>query len=164
MSTKTEHTNVENTVNLVEQFSTILTTLTAFRSQITTLQNQVKVLEKNVKKQMKTYEKEAKKHKNKGNRKASGFAVGGPVSKELCNFMGKPTDSKLARTEVTQYLIQYIKDHNLQWAENRKIIKPDSKLKKLLKPAKNEDVTYFNLQKLMNKHFIKKSSNVAQSQ
>jgi len=164
MTTKTDHTNVENTENLVEQFSTILTTLSAFRMQITTLQNQVRVLEKNVKKQMKNYEKEAKKHKNKGNRKASGFAVGGPVSKELCNFMGKPTDSKLARTEVTQYLIQYIKDNNLQWAENRKIIKPDSKLKKLLKPAKNEDVTYFNLQKLMNKHFIKKSKNVAQSQ
>ena len=80
-----EQANGENTENLVEQFSTILTTLTAFRTQITTLQNQVKVLEKNVKKQMKTYEKEAKKHKNKGNRKASGFAVGGPVSKELCN-------------------------------------------------------------------------------
>ena len=78
--------------------------------------------------------------------------------------MGKPTDSKLARTEVTQYLIQYIKDNNLQWTENRKIIKPDSKLKKLLKPAKNEYVTYFNLQKLMNKHFIKKNKNVTQSQ
>lgn len=159
-----EQANGENTENLVEQFSTILTTLTAFRTQITTLQNQVKVLEKNVKKQMKTYEKEAKKHKNKGNRKASGFAVGGPVSKELCNFMGKPTDSKLARTEVTQYLIQYIKDNNLQWAENRKIIKPDNKLKKLLKPAKNEDVTYFNLQKLMNKHFIKNTKSVSAQQ
>ena len=32
------------------------------------------------------------------------------------------------------------------------------KLKKLLDPKENDEVTYFNIQKLMNKHFISKKS------
>ena len=38
--------------------------------------------------------------------------------------------------------------------ENRKNINPDKKLSKLLDCGDNE-VTYFNLQKYMNKHFVK---------
>ena len=79
------------------------------------------------------------------------------ISKDLCKFMGKEEGAEVARTEVTQYIIKYIKDGDLQWKENRKIIKPDQKLKKLLGVNKNEEVNYFNLQKYMNKHFIKKS-------
>ena len=138
-----------------EQFSGVLTTLSSFRSQITMLQNQVRALEKTVGKQMRTYAREAKKIKNKGNRKPSGFAVPTKISDELCVFMKKPKGSTAARTEVTQYIIKYIKDNNLQWNENRKIIKPNTPLKNLLAVKKDEEVTYFNIQRFMNKHFIK---------
>ena len=117
-----------------EQFSGVLSTLSSFRSQITMLQNQVRALEKTVGKQMRNYAREAKKIKNKGNRKPSGFAVAGKISDELCEFMQKPKGSTAARTEVTQYIIKYIKDNNLQWVENRKIIKPNTPLKNLLVP------------------------------
>ena len=70
--------------------------------------------------------------------------------------MGKDSGTEIARTEVTQYLIQYIKDHNLQFEENKKVIVPDDTLKNLLGVSEDEQVTYFNLQRLMNKHFIKK--------
>ena len=140
---------------VVEQFAGILTTLSSFRSQITMLQNQVRGLEKTVGKQMRTFQREAKKNKNKGNRKPSGFAVPSPISNELCDFMGKEYGSKAARTEVTQYLIQYIKDNNLQWNENRKIIKPNTPLKNLLDVKNDDKVTYFNLQRYMNRHFVK---------
>ena len=69
--------------------------------------------------------------------------------------MQKPKGSSAARTEVTQYIIKYIKDNDLQWNENRKIIKPNTPLKNLLNVKKNEEVTYFNIQRFMNKHFIK---------
>lgn len=138
------------------QFEGVLSTLTAFRSQITMLQNQIRGLEKQVKKQIKTLAKEAKKNKQKGNRKPSGFAVPSKISPELCEFMQKPSGSEVARTEVTQFIISYIKDNNLPCATNRKIIKPDEALKKLLGNGDNE-LTYFNLQRYMNKHFIKKS-------
>ncbi len=70
--------------------------------------------------------------------------------------MGVKEGTQLARTEVTKYIIQYIKDNELPDKSNKKIIKPNSKLKKLLKLDKNDEVTYFNLQKYMNQHFITK--------
>lgn len=143
-----------------QQFSGVLGTLSSFRTQITMLQNQIKALEKTVGRQMRTFAREANKNKNKGNRKPSGFAVPTKISDQLCEFMKKPKGSTAARTEVTQYIIKYIKDNDLQWNENRKIIKPNKHLKSLLNLKKDEEVTYFNIQRYMNKHFIKKTATV----
>ena len=107
------------------------------------------------KKQMKQLEREAKKNRNKGNRKASGFAVPTKISSDLCKFMGQPEGTELARTEVTKYIIQYIKDNKLPDKHNKKIIKPDKQLKNLLQTSDDEVVSYFNIQKYMNKHFVK---------
>lgn len=142
------------------QFQDLLSNLSSFKSQLTMLSNQVKSLEKNVRKEMKKLQKEALKNKNKGNRKASGFAVPTKISKDLCKFMNQPDGTEMARTEVTKYIIQYIKDHNLPDKENKKVIKPDKRLKSLLKLQKNDEVTYFNLQKYMNKHFISNKSSI----
>ena len=119
------------------------------------LQNHIRGLEKNVKKQMKILQREAKKNRNKGNRKPSGFAVPTLISTELCDFMKRPHGSEVARTEVTQFIIKYIADHELQNPENRKIIRPDESLKQLLGIQEGEEVTYFNLQKYMKHHFPK---------
>lgn len=137
------------------QFMEVVQTLSTFKTTITMLSAQIKSLERNVKKNIKRLEKESKKNKNKGNRKASGFAVPTKISKDLCKFMGVKEGTQLARTEVTKYIIQYIKDNKLPDETNKKIIKPNSKLKSLLKLEKNDEVTYFNLQKYMNKHFVK---------
>lgn len=149
----------ENTSSqqLNEQFTNILNSLSSFKSQISMLANQLKALEKNVKKQMRQLEREIKKNKNKGNRKASGFAVPTKISPDLCNFMGVNEGTKMARTEVTKYIIQYIKDKKLPDKNNKKIINPDKKLKSLLKVKSSDEVTYFNLQKFMNRHFVTKS-------
>ena len=100
----------EETVQITTQFSAVLTMLTGFRQQITMLQNHIRGLEKNVKKQMRALHREAKKNRNKGNRKPSGFAVPTLISTELCDFMKRPHGSEVARTEVTQYIINYIKN------------------------------------------------------
>ena len=146
-----------------QQFEGVLTTLSTFRQSITALQTQIRGLEKTVRREMKSLHKEAAKNRNKGNRKPSGFAKPAKVSDELCAFMGKNTGTEIARTEVTQYLIQYIKDHNLQFEENKKRILPDDTLKSLLGVADGDEVTYFNLQRLMNKHFIKSKSGASAS-
>ena len=160
MSNSQQSTNVSTkttpTVNpITQQFSVLLNALSSFKSQISMLSSQVKALEKNVKKQMKQLEREAAKNKSKGNRKASGFAVPTQISKDLCKFMGKPEGSEMARTEVTKYIIQYIKNNNLPDKTNKKVINPDKALKSLLNVKANEEVTYFNLQKYMNQHFVK---------
>ena len=152
----TEQPKSTNDVSqIAEQFSSVLNTLSSFKSQISMLSAQVKALEKSVKKQMKSLEREAQKNKNKGNRKASGFAVPSKISNDLCKFMGKPEGSEMARTEVTKYIIQYIKSNNLPDKTNKKVINPDKALKSLLNVKPNEEVTYFNLQKYMNQHFVK---------
>jgi chromatin remodeling complex protein RSC6 len=146
-----------------QQFDGVLTTLSTFRQSITALQTQIRGLEKAVRKEMKGLRKEASKNRAKGNRKPSGFAKPSLVTAELCKFMGKDEGTEIARTEVTQYLIQYIKDNELQFAENKKIIVPDATLKALLDVKDGDEVTYFNLQRLMNKHFVKKDKKLVSS-
>lgn len=145
--------------NIGDMFSGLLTTLTTFRSQITTIQMGIKNVEKTVKKKIKTLQKEAAKGKNKGGKKASGFAKPTAISPELCLFMSRPKGTEMARTDVTQYLIKYISEKNLQNPENRKAILPDPPLKELLGVSEKDELTYFNIQKYMNKHFNNKTEN-----
>ena len=135
------------------QFRNLEKTLSTFRSQIAAMNTQIKAAEKNVKKEMRALRRLADKSKSRGNRKPSGFATPSKISTELCDFMGKEHGSEVARTEVTQYIIGYIKEKNL--GQSKKI-QPDEKLKELLGTTEEDNVTYFNLQKYMNKHFPKK--------
>ena len=137
-------------------FKDILGSISSLKSQLTALSHQIKLVEKKVNKKIKSLEKENNKNKNKGNRNPSGFANPTKISKELCEFMKIPNGSEVARTEVTKHIIQYIKDNNLQSKENAKLIAPNNKLKKLLKVKDTDDpLSYFNIQRYMNKHFIK---------
>jgi hypothetical protein len=143
--------------NIFKQFDSILEDLTNLKTNFSSIQNKVKTLEKNVKKDYKKLSKEAEKNKNKGNRKPSGFAKPTIVSKELCEFLNKSEGTQIARTDVTRALIDYITKNNLQNNTNKQIIVPDDKLKILLGIKDNEpSLSYFTLQKYMNKHFIKK--------
>ena len=152
----------EEEQNIDKQFSSILTTLSTFKTQITVISTQLKGLEKYVKKEIKQHKKEVNKHKIKGNRKPSGFAEATPISNDLCDFMGKEHGSNIARTEVTKFICSYIKEKQLANDENKKIINPDDKLKLLLGTNKEDLVTYFNIQRYMNKHFIKNKNQNSQ--
>lgn len=147
--------NTSETLNsIITQFTTINDSLTLFKMQISTLQQKVKTVEKSVKKELK---KDKKNDKPKTKRAPSGFAKPTKVTKELCQFMDKPEGSEIARTEVTKALVSYIKTHNLleQGEDAKTKIVPDEKLKSLLGINNDElnDLTYFNIQKYMNKHF-----------
>ena len=154
------HQVVDNTHQVVDdmflQFENVINQLGLMKNQITGIQQNIKQLEKNVKKQMKGLKKNfEKKTKNKGNRQPSGFAKPSKVTKELCEFMNKAEGSEIARTEVTRALVAYIKENKLENAKNSKIISPDEKLKILLGLDDSQELTYFNIQKYMNKHFVK---------
>jgi hypothetical protein len=144
--------------SLIQQFTIINDSLTLFKMQLSTLQQQVKTVEKNVRKEFKNIKKTENKIKQKEKRAPSGFAKPTKVTKELCEFMEKPEGTEIARTEVTKTLVNYIKNNNLidqdEYTKNKKIV-PDAKLKSLLglNNDENTDLTYFNIQKHMNKHF-----------
>ena len=154
--------------NIVMSFNTINDTITLFKMQLNSLQQQVKTLEKSVNKELKAVKKVSEKaDKPKKPRAPSGFAKPTKVTKELCDFMNRPEGTEIARTEVTKILSEYIKTNKLQEQnENSKNkIVPDDKLRSLLGISTEEstNLTFFNIQKYMNKHFIS-SKNVIQSQ
>jgi chromatin remodeling complex protein RSC6 len=143
--------------DIMTQFENISETIISVKLQINFLKKQITILEKGIKKNLKNMNKEITKNKSKNSKKKqvlSGFAKPSKVSKELCMFMNKEEGTEIARTEVTRSLVSYIKEHNLENLDNRKNISPDEKLKTLLGIENDEKVTYFNIQKYMNKHFI----------
>jgi chromatin remodeling complex protein RSC6 len=146
--------------NIFDAFTTINNSLTLFKMQFNTLQQQVRSLEKTVRKELKPTKKECKLLEPKTKKAPSGFAKPTKVTKELCEFMDKPEGTEIARTEVTKVLVNYIKTNNLQeqTAVSKNKIVPDDKLKTLLglNVEETNELTFFNIQKYMNKHFISK--------
>ena len=160
--TNIAETKVDNVALPVESsinFDNLYLIFGSIKQSISTLQYHIKCLEKDMKKELRIKRKTNSQTKIKVLRKPSGFAKPTNVSNELCNFMGRTTGTQIARTEVTQYLINYIKEQSLQFQDNKRIILPDDKLKQLLGVDDKKEVTYFNLQGLMNKHFVTNNLN-----
>lgn len=122
----------------------------------TILKNDFKNLEKLVSRELKSAQKaSAKKRRTSGNRQPSGFVKPTRISDELAEFLGKTVGTEMARTAVSKEINAYIRANNLQDEKNGRKINPDNKLSKLLKLSKEDELTYFNLQKFMKHHFIK---------
>ena len=125
-------------------------------SLISSLKTEFKALEKTIAKELKAAEKASQKRKRaSGNRAPSGFVKPTLISDELAAFLNKEKGSMLARTAVSKEINNYIRANKLQDAANGRKINADAKLAKLLKLAKTDELTYFNLQKFMKHHFVK---------
>jgi upstream activation factor subunit UAF30 len=130
--------------------------LNALSAMINSLKSEFRSLQKKYEREVKTAQKTSSKNKRKtGNRKPSGFVKPTKISDELATFLGKEKGVEMARTDVTREITAYIRGHNLQDKENGRKINPDAKLASLLKIKKNEELTYFNLQRYMSPHFSK---------
>ena len=93
---------------------------------------------------------------NRSGNQNSGFLKPVTISKEMAKFTGwNPSDLK-SRVQVTKYICDYIKENQLQNPEDRREIRPDSKLRKLLKfDAKKASapLRYYSLQTYLKPHF-----------
>lgn len=113
---------------------------------------------KKVKSAEKSSIREIEKQRNKVlqmKKKNSGFSKPLPISNQLCDFLKIPRGTLLSRAEVTKHIDFYIKEHDLLHETNKRIILPDKRLAYLLGSKKNDEVTYFNLQKWLKHHYIK---------
>ena len=145
-----EESNTEILFNkLVNQFQDV-------QLVMKTLHSNLKLLQKEVLKERKESKKKESKIKRKSDKKRgpSGFAKPAPISDDLANFLGLADGAEIARTEVTSKVIAYVKEFNLQNPANKKQIIPDEKLNKLLKPAPEDVITFFNLQTHLKPHFL----------
>lgn len=137
-------------------FGAVLSEINCLRSSLTALAGHVRDLQKRSERELKSAQKSAKKRRTKNvNRKPSGFVKPTLITDELATFLGKESGTMMARTEVTREINQYIREHKLQNPQNGRHILPDKKLGKLLRVGKNDELTYFNLQKFMSPHFVK---------
>jgi len=136
-------------------FSNLIDSLQKLKGSLTSLQKEVKQIEKESNKKIRFLKRQLEKKKKRAKKNPSGFAKPTKISDELCEFLEKPFGSEVARTEVTQYLISYIKENELQNTLNKQCITPDEKLQLLLDTPKDEKITFFNIQSHMNKHFLK---------
>jgi upstream activation factor subunit UAF30 len=87
-------------------------------------------------------------------RAQSGFIRPIQINRELAEFLGVPAGTLMARIEVTRMINKYIREHGLQDKVSRRKINPDEKLKALFKLDDAMELTYFNLQKYMSRHFV----------
>jgi len=140
-----------------DQFTALLAQLSALRSQLTSVTTQVRALSKRADRELKQAQKQGRKKRKSGNRAPSGFVKPTKISVELAQFLGKDKGTEMARTEVTREINTYIRAHKLQDPKNGRRILADAKLRKLLKLKKDDELTYFNLQRYMSPHFAKAS-------
>ena len=130
--------------------------LNQLNAMTSSIKSEFRALEKKWSRQLKTAQKFNSKRKRKtGNRNPNGFVKPTRISDELAKFLEKPPGSEMARTDVTRQINTYIKTHKLQDEKNGRIILPDATLSSLLKVSKDDELTYFNLQKFMSPHFAK---------
>jgi len=132
----------------------LLDQLNKLRSQITTISAQVRSIRSKHDKEIKQAIRQGKQRRN-ANRTPCGFIKPALISNELATFLDKPQGSMMPRTQVTREINAYIRENKLQDPSFGRRILPDDNLKKLLRLKKNDELTYFNLQRYMKHHFPK---------
>ena len=167
-STTVETTNVvtpavevDEVMLITKDFNSFLEKLQQVNSLLSSLKTDFRALEKKTTREFKQVQKQnAKRKRKQGNRSPSGFVKPTLISNELASFLGKANGVEMARTEVTREINNYIREHSLQDKSNGRKINADKKLSTLLNLKKDDELTYFNLQKFMSHHFAKAGNSV----
>jgi chromatin remodeling complex protein RSC6 len=130
------------------------TKIAALVTLLKEVQGELKVVKKENERMKKIVERtEAKRAKARSN--PNGFAKPSKITDELCDFLAVPRGTMLSRTDVTRKVNAYIKDNKLNKPENKRIINPDTKLRKILGIKPDEELSYFSLQRYLSRSFVK---------
>jgi chromatin remodeling complex protein RSC6 len=85
----------------------------------------------------------------------NGFNKPLSVSDKLRAFLGLAADEKISRSQVTARINGYVTEKNLKAGQN---ITLDDTLKDLLQAPADVQVTFLNIQKYINPHYIKEAA------
>lgn len=125
------------------------------QSEITALRNDIKNLAKLVRK-VKSTQEDPDGEKAKKRAENNGFNRKQEITPKLREFLGLAGDELISRSEVTKFINKYITEKGLKHPDNGRQIILDDKLRALLSPPADVQVTYLNLQKYLSPHYIKK--------
>ena len=150
-------TDVVESDEISQCFVELMKKLQLLSTTFVALKQDFKMLEKRYSRELKAAQKNSEKKRKPSAkpRQPSGFVKPTKISDDLAVFLEKESGSEMARTEVTREINKYIRTHNLQDPTNGRKINPDVKLRTLLEVPTTEELTYFNLQKYLSKHFPK---------
>ena len=150
-------------VRLETEAKSITARLLAVRETVSELISEAKRLEKRAAKVQKVADKRRRRkapvegEEGKPAR-VSIFQIPTGISPALCAFMGRAVGSKESRSNVTKFITTYVKEKNLK---DKHDIKGDAALLKLLNLKAEDKLTYFNLQKYLNVHYLKSDAALA---
>ena len=167
----------ELTLTLEEEIDNIHSEMMNIKTSISSLATHIVSFKKRFEKELKKQQKEdGKKSEKKAEKKAekkdkepvkkkekikktatpppSGFNKPTTISDQLCKFLDKPSGIEMTRPEITKELHSYIQKHKLQDPDKKMNIKPNKELQEVLGITEGHERTYFNIQPLINKHFI----------
>ena len=118
------------------------------------LAKELKALRKDVRKirqhfEDPTGEKQAARSQNNGFNKPLN------VTDKLRTFLSLGADEKISRSQVTARINTYVTEKNLKAGQN---ISMDETLKDLLQPPEGTQVTFLNIQRYINPHYIKEET------
>jgi chromatin remodeling complex protein RSC6 len=130
--------------------------LESIQTEIAALRNDIKNLTKLVRK-IKNTQEDPDGEKAKARAANNGFNRKQDVTPKLREFLGLPADELISRSEVTKFVNKYITDKGLKHPDNGRQIVLDDKLRDLLSPPADVQVTYLNLQKYLSPHYVKKA-------
>lgn len=125
-------------------------------TEVTAMRSEIKALAKLLRK-MKNEVDDPTGEKSKERSKNNGFNRPNVISEELREFLDIEKDQTISRSEVTRFINKYITENGLKHPDNGRVILIDEKLKKLLKPPEDIQVTFLNIQKYLSPHYIKKA-------
>lgn len=142
----------------LEELNCYLKDLNEFKATFNEFYKRGKEIKKMVEKEMKDLKKHSrKKRTRKPDAKPGGFRKPVKISDQMCKFLNIEKGQKLARTEVSKKLNEYIRDQKLQNEKDRRIIEPDKKLLGLFNDEYVDGcrLDFFTMQKYIKHHYIK---------
>jgi chromatin remodeling complex protein RSC6 len=142
-------------VVVTERFEQLSSKLVEMATLVRDLQAYLKTVQKEVVKAVKSNKKTKRTVNPNVKKTPSGFAKPTKLSDALCDFLGEPHGTELARTEVTRRINAYIKANDLQDPADKRKIHPDTKLSKVLVSANGELPSFFTLQAQIKHNFVK---------
>ena len=124
------------------------------QAEITALRADVKALTKLVRK-VKSTQEDPTGEKAKERAANNGFNRKQEVTPKLREFLGLAEGELISRSEVTKFINKYITEKGLKHPDNGRVLVLDDKLRNLLEPPADTQVTFLNLQKYLSPHYSK---------
>ena len=126
-------------------------------SEIAALRSELKSLTKIVRK-IKAKQDDPNGEKSANRAKNNGFNREQKISDKLRTFLGLEEGKLVSRSFVTRAINAYVKENGLKHPDNGRVLVLDQKLRDLLQPPADVQVTFLNLQKYLGPHYFKETT------